>query len=144
MYCGCIMYLQNVYVQRFIPNGSSVTALCVSVCLCVYSEWEFLLYFHIDFFFILWNHKWFNLTIRWVLFRPSISHIVIMIVYFQHHLIAMITHCGWLKHAGIPSQLLPFLLMTHHPTITASTKWKTNYGRYINTGASELHNQFVC
>lgn len=36
MYCGCIMYLQNVYVKRFISNGSSVTALCVCVRVCTH------------------------------------------------------------------------------------------------------------
>lgn len=38
MYCGCIMYLQNVYVQRFIPNASSVTAPRVCVCTHMYTH----------------------------------------------------------------------------------------------------------
>lgn len=34
---------------------------------------------------------------------------------------SMITQCWWLKHARIPSLILPFFIVTHHPTVTVQT-----------------------
>lgn len=74
--------------------------------------------------------------------------LLIMSLLFQRpHILqsaSMITQCWWLKHARIPTLILPFFIVTHHPTVTVQTPIRF-FGKphCINT-ASEKSNQFVC